>query len=93
MSSFFPSASDTQTALSAGNSQNQEQIQNSYIDAKAADLRVASFNASLSRDIEGQLIADLSAPDDPQAKAIAEIIQKSDADIILINEFDFDANG
>jgi hypothetical protein len=56
------------------------------------DLRVATFNASLNRNSEGQLIADLSTPDNAQAKTIAEIIQRVRPDIILINEFDFDAN-
>lgn len=57
------------------------------------ELRVATFNASLNRSAEGDLIADLTAADDPQAKAVAEIIQAADADIILVNEFDYDAAG
>ena len=59
----------------------------------SSQIRVATFNASMSRSTEGQLIADLSDGSDGQAQAIAEIIQKADADIILINEFDFDAAG
>ncbi len=57
----------------------------------ARDLRVATFNASLNRTSEGQLVADLSSPDNAQAKVIAEIIQRIRPDIILINEFDFDS--
>ncbi len=56
-------------------------------------IRIATFNASLNRATEGELIADLSTPDDAQARAIAEIVQKTDADVILINEFDYDAEG
>jgi 3-phytase/alkaline phosphatase D len=56
-------------------------------------IRVATFNASLNRSSEGQLISDLSTPDNAQAKAVAEIIQRTDADVILINEFDYDADG
>jgi phosphodiesterase/alkaline phosphatase D-like protein len=55
--------------------------------------RFASFNASLNRFNEGELIADLSTPDDPQAQAVAEIIQRVNPDVLLINEFDFDNNG
>jgi hypothetical protein len=53
-------------------------------------LRVATFNASLNRFSEGQLLADLSTPDDPQAQRIAEIIQRVRPDVLLLNEFDYD---
>ncbi|NEQ96453.1 MAG: phytase, partial [Cyanothece sp. SIO2G6] len=56
-------------------------------------IRFASFNASLNRSNEGDLIQDLSAPGNVQAGAIAEIIQRNNPDVVLINEFDFDANG
>jgi hypothetical protein len=55
--------------------------------------RFATFNASLNRAAEGELVADLSTPDDPQAQAVAEIIQRVRPDVLLINEFDFDARG
>jgi 3-phytase/alkaline phosphatase D len=55
--------------------------------------RFASFNASLNRFNAGDLITDLSTPDDPQAQAVAEIIQQVNPDVLLINEFDFDENG
>ena len=45
-------------------------------EAKAKDtVRFSTFNASLNRFVEGQLITDLSTPDNAQAKIIAEIIQ------------------
>ncbi|GJD97727.1 hypothetical protein OCOJLMKI_4960 [Methylobacterium iners] len=56
-------------------------------------LRVATFSASLNRASEGQLIRDLSAPDNAQARAVAEIIQRNNPDVILVNEFDFDRAG
>ncbi len=59
----------------------------------SSQISVASFNASMNRSSEGQLITDLADGSDTQAQAIAAIIQKTDADIILINEFDFDAAG
>lgn len=61
--------------------------------AQAADIRFATFNASLNRSAEGQLITDLSTPNNTQAQTVAEIIQRVDPDVLLINEFDFDQNG
>ena len=54
-------------------------------------IRVATFNASLNRNSLGQLATDLSTPNNLQAKKIAEIIQRVRPDILLINEFDYDA--
>ncbi len=55
-------------------------------------IRFSTFNASLNRGAEGQLITDLSTPDNAQAKAVAEIIQRNNPDVVLINEFDFEPN-
>ena len=54
-------------------------------------LTVATFNASLNRDAPGQLLDDLATADNAQASNVAETIQRVDPDIILINEFDYDA--
>ena len=60
-------------------------------------IRVATFNASLFRPAEGQLVEELGLPmtdgrtKDP--RSVAEIIQRIDPDIILLNEFDYDAGG
>ncbi|MGJ3252244.1 MAG: phytase [Elainellaceae cyanobacterium] len=59
----------------------------------ADSVRFASFNASLNRSSEGELIDDLSTPDNEQAQTIAEIIQRNAPDVVLINEFDFDEDG
>jgi len=61
--------------------------------AEAEDVRFATFNASLNRNFDGQLMVDLSAPGNPQADAVAEIIQRVNPDVLLINEFDFDSGG
>jgi hypothetical protein len=58
-----------------------------------SDMRFATFNASLNRGVEGALVADLSAPGNAQADAVAEIIQHANPDVLLINEFDYDAGG
>jgi hypothetical protein len=55
--------------------------------------RFATFNASLNRAAEGELVADLSTPDDVQAQAVAEVIQRVRPEVVLLNEFDFDARG
>ncbi|MBZ9557602.1 esterase-like activity of phytase family protein [Halomonas coralii] len=52
-------------------------------------VRVATYNASLNRASEGELFADLSTPDDAQAQRVAEVIQRTRPDILLINEFDY----
>ena len=57
------------------------------------DVRFATFNASLNRFNAGDLIANLSSPDDVQAQTVAEIIQRTRPDVLLINEFDFDPDG
>ena len=57
------------------------------------DARFATFNASLNRNAAGQLIADLSTPNNQQAKNAAETIQRVRPDVVLINEFDYDAGG
>jgi 3-phytase/alkaline phosphatase D len=55
--------------------------------------RFATFNASLNRFNAGDLITDLSTPDDGQAQAVAEIIQLTHPEVLLINEFDYDPDG
>ena len=54
-------------------------------------VRFASFNASLNRFNAGDLATELSAPGSAQPDAIAEIIQRTRPEVVLINEFDYDA--
>ena len=72
--------------------------------AADATVRFATFNASLNRDSAGQLLSDLANPTGAglvdatsrrilQARNVAEIAQRVNADVLLINEFDFDFNG
>ncbi|HET9908339.1 MAG TPA: endonuclease/exonuclease/phosphatase family protein, partial [Anaerolineales bacterium] len=56
-------------------------------------VRFSTFNASLNRNFAGQLVSDLSTPNNVQAKTVAEIIQRVRPDVLLINEFDFVENG
>jgi 3-phytase len=57
------------------------------------DVRFATFNASLNRNFEGELVQDLSTPNDPQFRNVAEIIQRVRPDVLLVNELDFVAGG
>jgi len=57
------------------------------------DLRVMTYNASLNRFNEGDLVRDLSTPDNRQAQQVAEIVQRTSPDVLLVNEFDHDAQG
>ncbi|WP_167138436.1 endonuclease/exonuclease/phosphatase family protein [Diaminobutyricimonas sp. TR449] len=61
--------------------------------AGTTDLRVATYNLSLNRNVEGQLVTDLSTTTNAQAKTVAEIIQRTNPDIVLLNEFDFVEGG
>jgi hypothetical protein len=63
--------------------------------AQDADVRFATFNASLNRPVAGQLRSDLTDNTSTtvfvrQAKNVAEVIQRVRPDVLLINEFDFD---
>jgi hypothetical protein len=61
------------------------------VTAAGGTVRFATYNASLNRSTEGQLVADLSTPANAQAGAVAEVIQRTRPDVLLVNEFDFDA--
>jgi 3-phytase len=52
-------------------------------------LRFATFNASVNRNADGELVADLATGTDPQLRNVAEIIQRARPHVLLINEFDF----
>lgn len=62
-------------------------------DARGESLRVATYNLSLNRNTAGQLVTDLSTPNNAQAKAVAEVIQRANPDIVLLNEFDYVEDG
>jgi Endonuclease/Exonuclease/phosphatase family len=56
-------------------------------------LRFATFNASLNRADDGQLVPALSTGTDPQIRNVAEIVQRVRPDVLLLNEFDFVPGG
>lgn len=53
-------------------------------------LRAAAFNSSLSRGYAGALAQDLSRPGDEAASAVAEVIQRTRPDVVLLSDFDYD---
>lgn len=53
-------------------------------------LRVATFNASLYSESDGGLLQRLETGDE-KARKIAAVIQRQRPDVLLLNEFDFDA--
>ena len=54
-------------------------------------IRVATYNTSLFRDADGRPVRDLENGDNEQAKHIAKVIQRARPNVMLINEFDYDA--
>ncbi len=62
--------------------------------AEAGEIvRFAQFNASMNRFNFGDLRSDLESGTNAQAQVIAEIVQRVDPDVLLINEFDYDPTG
>ena len=56
-------------------------------------IRFATFNAAMSGKTADDLPARLARNDDAKLRKIAEIIQRVRPDVLLINEFDYDAQG
>ena len=60
--------------------------------ASDAPLRVATYNVSLYDDADGGVIRRLDAGDD-SARKVAAVLQRLRPDLVLLNEFDYDAEG
>ena len=59
----------------------------------ASKIRVASFNCSMNRGAAGQLLKDLTSADNQQIEHVACILRTIRPDVVLLNEFDYDATG
>ena len=59
----------------------------------APQIRVATYNASMALNTKGQLAAELRPGTYFRAKQVAEAIQIIQPDVLLLNEFDYDAAG
>jgi hypothetical protein len=71
-----------------------EQLSKRALDAiaQAMPVRVATYNVSLYDESSGGLIRRLQAGDD-NARNIAKVLQTTRPDVVLLNEFDYDADG
>lgn len=56
----------------------------------AATLRVATFNIAMGLDSPGQMGRALASGSDTRLRQIAEVLQWTRPDIVLLNEFDYD---
>jgi len=56
-------------------------------------VRVATFNVFLAQNPQGQLAFTLNNPNALKPRQLAEIIQRTAPDVLLLNEFDYDAAG
>lgn len=59
----------------------------------AKTIRVCSYNVALAQSSEGRLAALLRGGASSSAKRVAEVVQLIQPDVLLLNEFDYDANG
>lgn len=55
-------------------------------------VRFATYNTSLNRDKAGQLLAELQSGVSAQAANVSAILQTIRADILVLNEFDYEPN-
>ncbi|MCB2092948.1 MAG: endonuclease/exonuclease/phosphatase family protein [Rhodobacteraceae bacterium] len=58
----------------------------------AAPIRVATFNADMSRQGPGLLLRDILSGTDAQTIAVVDVISRIAPDILLLNGFDYDLN-
>lgn len=61
--------------------------------ARVPVVRVATFNVALNRPTAGALLAELRGGACAPARALAEIVQRTAPDVLLLNEIDRDADG
>jgi len=87
---FLPAA--LALMLSACASPSVPDAANPVADAPAPSLRVATYNVSLYDDEDGGLVRRLEAGDEG-ARKVAAVLQQVRPDLVLLNEFDYDAQG
>lgn len=101
----FAQAGDYSVTLTVtdANGTEVEQVRNNFVTilqstnegvpAAVGDVRVATFNAYLNRNSEGQILVDAQSGTDSQIQNVAEIIQRVRPDIVLLQEFDYVEDG
>lgn len=63
------------------------------VPAAAESARIATFNAAMNRGAAGALRSDLESGSNAQIATVAEIVQRARPDVLLVNEFDYEAQG
>jgi Endonuclease/Exonuclease/phosphatase family len=58
----------------------------------AETLRIATYNAELTREGPGLLLRDIAGGEDAQVAAVMQVIAAADADVLLLTGVDFDYN-
>lgn len=53
-------------------------------------MRIATFNAELSRDGPGLLLRDILTESDPQVEAVAAVVARTHPDVLILAGFDYD---
>ena len=100
----FAEAGRYQVDLTVTDKDNNSVTQTTYVSvqpettfalpAKAGDFRIATFNAGFDKQAaEGEQATSFAAGDYRQAQKVAEIIQRSNPDILLLNEIDGNDSG
>lgn len=70
-----------------------QEIANFDRDEAASTVRFATYNTAMNREKQGQLLEELKTGKSDQAEKIAAVIQLIRPDVMLLNEFDYDAAG
>ncbi len=70
-----------------------QEVANFDRDETGSTVRFATYNVAMNREKEGQLLEELKSGKSDQAEKIGAVIQMIRPDVLLINEFDYDAAG
>ncbi len=63
------------------------------VGANSKIIRLATYNLSFDREVEGQIYNELAAGDVAQICNVAEILQRTRPDVVVLTEFDHDGTG
>ncbi|MCL1079763.1 endonuclease/exonuclease/phosphatase family protein [Parashewanella spongiae] len=78
-------------AMASGHIQNK--LFDETTNVTANKVKFATYNASFDRTSADTLPAEMAAGDNLQIKHVAEVIQRTRPDVLLLNEFDHDGSG
>jgi 3-phytase/alkaline phosphatase D len=88
-----PATRTGQAQLSAELAELKKSMSPPKLEKPPNSIRFATFNISFHRTAKGELAEELSQACSQQAAQIAEIIQRTQPDVVLLNEFDYDSEG